>query len=242
MRSVAVGIICKTPIAGHSKTRLSPTLAPDECAALSACFIRDLAATIDALTVTDQVTGYAVYTPIGSEAMLRSLLPRGFRLLSQSSGDLGARLFAATGDLLSAGHAGALLVSSDNPTLPLSILRDAVRAVRRGDNLVLGPALDGGYTLVGLSKPHARVFADIPWSTPQVYRLTLERAREIDLPVVNMPQWYDVDDEYTLRLLQAELAGHRLEFAEPGLTPADARYTRRFFANRNARAPTRTVS
>ena len=47
--------------------------------------------------------------------------------LVATAGDLGARLFAATGDLLSAGHAGALLVSSDNPTLPLSILRDAVR-------------------------------------------------------------------------------------------------------------------
>jgi len=192
--------------------------------------------------MTDDVTGYAVYTPVGSEAMLRSLLPRGFRLLSQSSGDLGARLFAATSDLLSAGHSGAILVSSDNPTLPLSILRDAVRAVRRGDNVVLGPALDGGYTLVGLSRPHARVFEDIPWSTPQVYRLTLERAREIDLPVVTMPQWYDVDDEYTLRLLQAELAGHRLEFAEPGLMPADAPHTRRFLANRNIRAPSRIVS
>jgi len=234
--------MCKTPMAGHSKTRLSPALTPDECAALSACFIRDLAATIDALRATEEVTGYAVYTPVGSEAVLRSLLPQGFRLLSQSAGDLGARLLAATGDLLRAGHAGAILVSSDNPTLPLSILRDAVRAVRHSDTLVLGPALDGGYTLVGLSKPHARIFAGIPWSTPQVYRLTLERAREIDLPVVNVPQWYDIDDEYTLRLLQAELAGERLEFAASSLTPADAQHTRRFLATCNARMRARTLS
>src|SRR5258705_6660033 len=242
VRSIAVGIVCKTPIAGQSKTRLSPALAPEESAALSACFIRDLAATIEALTATEDVTGYAVYTPVGSEAPLRSLLPPSFRLLAQCSGDLGARLFGATVDLLSAGHSGAVLVSSDNPTLPLSILHDAVHALRRSDNLVLGPALDGGYTLVGLSQPCARVFADIPWSTPQVYRLTLERAREIGLPVVNVPQWYDVDDEYTLQLLQAELAGQRLEFAEPGLTPAEARHTRDFLASRNARAPARTFS
>jgi hypothetical protein len=86
------------------------------------------------------------------------------------------------------------------------------------------------------------VFADIPWSTPQVYRLTLERAHEIGLPVVNVPQWYDVDDEYTLQLLQAELAGQRLEFAEPGLIPAEARHTQQFLANRNARATARTFS
>jgi uncharacterized protein len=126
--------------------------------------------------------------------------------------------------------------------LPLSILSDAVSAVRRGDNVVLGPALDGGYTLIGLSKPHARLFADIPWSTPQVYRLTLERAREIELPVVNVPQWYDIDDEYTLRLLQAEFAGQRLEFAEPGLAGADAPHTRRFLANCSARSRARTLS
>jgi len=240
--SVAVGIICKTPLPGHSKTRLSPPLRPDECAGLSASFIRDLSATIDDLTSIEDVAGYAVYTPVGTEVMLRALLPAAFRLLSQSDGDLGARLRNAIKDLLRAGHHGAILVNSDSPTLPLAILRDAVHAVRRGDNVVLGPALDGGYTLVGLSQPHDHLFADIPWSTPQVYRLTLERAREIDLPVTNVPQWYDIDDEYTLRLLQAELAGQPLEFAEPGVTGADAPHARRFLANRTARARVRTLS
>jgi rSAM/selenodomain-associated transferase 1 len=240
--SIAVAIVCKTPIAGQCKTRLSPSLCPEECAALSACFIRDLAATIDALAAAHNVTGYAVYTPVGSEEALRTLLPRGFHLLPQCDGDFGARLRTAISDLLTAGHRAAILVNSDSPTLPLSILRDAVSAVRQGDNVVLGPALDGGYTLIGLSKLHARLFADIPWSTPQVYRLTLARAREIGVPVANVPQWYDVDDEYTLRLLQAELAGQRLEFAEPGLTSADAPHTRQFLAGRGARAPVRTLS
>jgi rSAM/selenodomain-associated transferase 1 len=242
VRSIAVGILCKTPIAGLSKTRLSPPLRPDECAALSACFIRDLAATIDALTGSEDVTGYAVYTPVGSEERLRPLLPAGFRLLSQSDGDLGDRLLNATVDLLNAGHDGAILVNSDSPTLPLAILRDAVRAVRQGGAVVLGPALDGGYTLVGLSDPHARIFADIPWSTPQVHRLTLERAREIDLPAINVPQWYDIDDAYTLSLLQAELDGQRLSFAAPGLIGADAPATRQFLANRTARARARSLS
>jgi rSAM/selenodomain-associated transferase 1 len=228
-------------MAGQSKTRLSPPLRPEECAGLSACFIRDLSRTIAALTATEDVTGYAVYTPVGSEAALRALLPSDFRLLSQCDGDLGARLLDAIADLLAAGHRGAILVNSDSPTLPLSILRAAVHAVGQGDNVVYGPALDGGYTLVGLSRPHDRLFADIPWSTPQVYRLSLERAREIGLPVVSVPQWYDIDDEYTLRLLQAELAGQPLEFAEPGLSSADAPHTRAFLANRSARARVRTL-
>jgi glycosyltransferase A (GT-A) superfamily protein (DUF2064 family) len=205
--------------------------------------LRDLSATIDALARTDSSLGcYAVYTPTGSEARLRTLLPRGFRLLPQSNGDLGARLLSATVDLLDAGYDGAILVNSDSPTLPLSILRAAVRAVRQGDVVVLSPALDGGYTLIGLTNPHARLFADIPWSTPQVHRLTLERAREINLPVVAAPQWYDVDDECTLRLLQAELAGERLTFAAAGLSGADAPATRRFLEMRSNHARMRAAS
>jgi rSAM/selenodomain-associated transferase 1 len=243
MQSVAVAIVCKTPITGLCKTRLSPPLRPEECAAVSACFIRDLSTTIDALARTDRdLRCYAVYTPIGSEARLQTLLSVGFRLLPQSHGDLGDRLLSATVDLLNAGHDGAVLVNSDSPTLPLAILRAAVRELRQGDAAVLSPALDGGYTLIGLTHPHARLFADIPWSTPQVFRLTLERAREIDLPVVTVPQWYDIDDEYTLRLLQAELAGERLSFAAPGVRGADAPATRRFLAMLSAHVRMRSAS
>ena len=89
---------------------------------------------------------------------------RGFRLLLQCEGELGVRLATATRELLAA-HAGAILVNADSPTLPASILRAAVDATRRGGAVVLSPALDGGYTLIGVSKLHERLYADIPWST-----------------------------------------------------------------------------
>ena len=75
MQSVGVGIFCKTPAAGFSKTRLSPPLRPEECGMLSACFIRDLAATIHGLSLDGDVAPYAVYTPAGTEDRLRALLP-----------------------------------------------------------------------------------------------------------------------------------------------------------------------
>jgi rSAM/selenodomain-associated transferase 1 len=234
VQSVAIGIVCKTPVAGFSKTRLSPPLRPDECAALSACFIRDLAATIQTIVLDGGVTGYAVYTPVGTETSLRRLLPVGFRLLPQGEGDLGARLLRATIDLLDQGHAGAILVNSDSPTLPAAILRAAVAAVRGPDAVVLSPALDGGYTLIGLSRPHERVFAGIPWSTPQVHGLTLDRAAEIGVPVVNVPSWYDIDDGASLGLLEAELAGEPPPFAATGMAGADAPATRAFLAQRAA--------
>jgi uncharacterized protein len=234
MNTVAVAIICKTPVAGKSKTRLSPPLRPDECAALSACFIHDLSNTIQSLADDGDVTGYAVYTPRGSEVTLRRLLPSGFGLTLQGQGDLGARLLKGAADLLDAGHAGAILVNSDSPTLPKAILREAVNAVRHGDNVTLSPALDGGYTLIGLSRPHARLFENMPWSTSEVYQLTLDRAHEIDLPVINVPSWYDVDDAASFRILEHELAGRRPAFAAPRLAGAEAPATRKFLRDRQS--------
>ena len=232
MRTVAVAVFCKTPAAGRSKTRLSPPLRPEECSALSTCFIRDIASTIGSLAQCADVTGYAVYTPSGSEAELRKLLPPNFGLVLQGEGDLGARLLKATEDILAAGHAGAILINSDSPTLPYAVLRQAADALLNTDAVVLGPALDGGYTLIGLSKAHARLFEDIPWSTSVVYERTVERAREMKLAVVDVPMWYDVDDEETLSLLQSELAGNPLSFAPHDLIGADAPATRRFLAAR----------
>jgi len=234
VQSVAVGIFCKTPAAGFSKTRLSPPLRPEECGMLSACFIRDLATTIHSLCLDGEATPYAVYTPAGTEKALRGLLPADFRLLLQREGDFGTRLFRAAADLLSDGHAGAILVNADSPTLPASILRAAVTAVRSHDAVVLSPAIDGGYTLIGLSRPHARVFADIPWSTSEVHRLTMERTAEIGVPVINLPRWYDVDDMQSLGLLEAELAGEQLQFAQPGMKGAEPPATRRFLEQRHA--------
>lgn len=230
MDTVAVGIICKTPLPGRSKTRLSPPLRPEECAAISACFIRDLSRTIGLATRESGATGYGVYTPRGSESTLQRLLPSTFALVPQAEGHFGTRLHQGICDLLQEGHRGAILINSDSPTLPQSIIRSALDAVRNGDNVVLSPALDGGYTLIGLSRPHPRLFEDIAWSTATVYERTLDRAREIGLPVVDVPGWYDVDDEASLRMLEDEISGQT-----PARLPtagADAPATRRFLRER----------
>jgi len=234
MSTVAIAIVCKTPAPGQSKTRLSPPLRPEECAALSECFIRDVSASVQRVADEGGVTGYAVYTPLGSEPALRALLPARFHLMPQGGGDLGARMFKAVSELLARGHAGAVLIGADMPTLPLSILRDAVDAVRRNDCVALSPALDGGYTLIGLSRPHARLFADMPWSTGEVYRQTLARACELGLPVECVPGWYDVDDAASFAMLEAEMAGCRPAFANPTLVAADAPATRQFLRARQS--------
>src|SRR6185503_16710993 len=129
--------------------------------------------------------------------------------------------YGAARDLLSAGHDCALLVNGDSPTLPTQLLADAVCALRRaGDRMVLGPASDGGYYLIGLKRAHRHVFTDIPWGTGDVARLTLARAEEIGLEAVLLPEWYDVDDAESLDWLHAELAGRSPRFQ--GGSPAAA--------------------
>jgi rSAM/selenodomain-associated transferase 1 len=231
MAPVAVAIICKTPCPGQSKTRLSPPLRPEECADISACFIQDLSGTIARVAAAGRAAGYAVYTPAGTEAELRALLPQGVGLVLQGGGDLGARLDKGIRDLLAAGHAGAIIINSDSPTLPRAILDAAVAAVLSGDNAVLSPALDGGYTLIGLSRPHSHLFTDIPWSTDVVYELTLQRAREIGLPVITLDGWYDIDNSASYAMLERELNGVRPPCATGPLQ--DAPKTRAFVRRRN---------
>jgi len=214
MTSVGIAIIAKTPEPGKSKTRLSPPLKPDQCAAISACFIEDLAGNIQALADESdgRIAGYALYTPEGSEQKLGRLLPGQFGYILQTSGDLGARLAQGITDILAKGHVGAIIVSSDSPTLPAAYFRFAVDRLMREDCIVLCPAVDGGYTFIGVRQAHARLFQDMPWSTEVVYEMTVARAHEIGVPVVKTPMWYDVDDAATLRLLADDLAGAPVPF------------------------------
>ena len=216
MNTVGLAMICKAPTPGKSKTRLSPPLTPQQCAELATCFIRDLSVTMDTLSSAGITQSYASYTPLGTEPQLLALLPDDFKLLLQCEGDLGARLLDAISQILAEGHKGAIIISADSPTMPAALLQEAAAAVLEKDCVVLSPALDGGYTLIGLSRAHARLFEDIAWSTETVYEETLQRAAELSLPVVNIGQWYDVDEAPTLELLRAELRGDPLPFPHRG--------------------------
>lgn len=202
----ALAVMVKAPRIGEVKTRLVPPLEPGQAAALNICFLRDVTAVIAGLCLPEQANGFAAYTPAGAEAEFDHMLPPGFRLLAQRGANLGERLLHAAEDFFAMGYQAMCLINSDSPTLPPALLRDAVQALRApGDRLVLGPADDGGYYLIGLKRAHRRLFHDIAWSTPTVLASTLERAREIGLECTLLPSWYDVDDADSLRRLCREL-------------------------------------
>jgi rSAM/selenodomain-associated transferase 1 len=217
----AIGIICKAPQPGHSKTRLAAAIGAVAASELSACFLRDVAAAIEAVPEVLGRRGYGVYAPAGAEQVMRQLLPVAFELLLQAGDDLGHVLFGAARALLRAGHDCVLLVNGDSPTLPPRLLVQAIETLREpGDRMVLGPASDGGYYLIGLKRPHRQLFDRIAWGTETVARSTCERAAEVGLATTLLPEWYDVDDLETLHWLQDELTGHSARFLGGGFAAA----------------------
>ncbi len=202
----AVVVMAKAPRAGESKTRLVPPLSATQAAMLSSCFIEDIASNIVTASQVTPIHGYVAYSPAGSEAEFRELLPAEIRLLPPRRIGLGQSLFDSAEHLLAAGYGAVCLVNADSPTLPTAMLVDAAQSLRaRGDRAVLGPTSDGGYYLIGLKAFYGRLFEDIDWSTGRVFRQTLERAASIGLTVVSLQAWYDIDDLASLRRLCAEL-------------------------------------
>lgn len=202
----AFAVMVKAPRIGAVKTRLVPPLCAEEASLLSVCFIRDILANLLELSASMPVDCFAAYSPPGSEAHFRDLLPPQVRMLPPRSIGLANSLPDAIEDLIGAGYEGACLVNADSPTLPPSLLREAITSLRRpGDRVVLGPATDGGYYLIGLKDPHRQLFHDIAWSTSRVYGQTAERAASLGLELVTLPAWYDVDDATSLSWLRGEL-------------------------------------
>src|SRR5262249_40111558 len=109
-------------------------------------------------------------------------------------------------DLLSDGYESAAIMNSDSPTLPPEYLKQTFDLLAQpGDRVVLGPADDGGYYLIGLKHPHRPLFDGVTWSTNLVLNQTLERARQIGLDVALLPEWYDVDGASDFERLVREL-------------------------------------
>ena len=247
-----MAVMAKAPRRGRVKTRLVPPLSETEAAALSGAFLRDITANIQDAARTAPITGYLAYAPAGTTSQFDGLIAAGTRLVLADGSDaavpgvagIGRSLLHATRTLLADGAGGVCLVNADSPTLPTAFLAEAADALARpGDRLVLGPAEDGGYYLIGLKSAYADIFTDISWSTATVAAETLARARARALDVVTLPYWYDVDDAVSLARLQRDLAGATGAAAgspEPFAAPATIACLARFgsgCSNTHATAP-----
>ena len=207
-----IAFMAKASLPGRAKTRLVPPLTFDEAAALNTAFLQDVADNV-LLAARNAapdagIAGYAAYGPTGFEDFFRRTLPPQIGLIAAWLPNFGDCLLHTIQEIFARGHAAAVVLNSDSPTLPTALLIETAAALAQpGDRAVLGPSSDGGYYLLGLKAAHRRMFEDIAWSTERVAGQTLERAREIDLDVHNLPVWYDVDDVDSLRRLHGELRG-----------------------------------
>lgn len=223
-RSVAIAIMAKAPLPGHAKTRLCPPLTPETAAALAAAFLADVAERVAVLARRIGAAPYIAYSPREAVAAIDTLVPDGVGLVLQPEGNLGARIEGVVAELIDHGHAGAVLLGTDAPTLPDIVLEQAAAAAATPGRVAMAPMLDGGYGVLALDKPYRTLFADMPWSTGAVAELTRKRARAAGLDLIELPIWYDVDDALSLSLLAAEFDGGPLPLGH-GLVGAKARRT-----------------
>lgn len=199
----AIAVMTKVPGMTAVKSRLHESLGEARATELYRCFLLDR---LDAVAALRDISGVVAFTPHEAAAVMRTLAPPSLQIVPQRGADLGQRLSSVLTDLLNLGHAGAIAVDSDSPTLPMAYVAEAA-AVLSGArcDLVLGPCEDGGYYLVGLRSPQPALFEGIPWSTGAVFAMTLDKARARGLSVHVLPQWFDVDTDADLRRLHADM-------------------------------------
>jgi uncharacterized protein len=225
VRTCGIAVMAKASVPGHSKTRLVPPLTFEQAAQCNTAFLRDVAENILAAAVQRSIAGYIAYGPAEARPFFQDNLPSEIALIEACYPSLGECLDHTITQLLERGHSAAVVINADSPTLPTSLLLETAEVLARpGERAVLGPALDGGYYLLGVKARHRHLFHRIAWSTERVAQQTLERAAEANLPVHILATWYDVDDITTFNLLLGELFEQKL-FA-PALSSAPGHHTR----------------
>ena len=197
-----VMVFARAPTPGEAKTRLIPALGAAGAAALHRRLVMHClrAATGAQLGPVELWCAPDAGDPFFHECERRF----GVSLRSQGQGDLGARMRGAFEAAL-ARASRAILVGSDIPALSAQYLRDAVRALAGGDDVVIGPAEDGGYVLVGLSRCDPELFRGIPWGGSEALAETRRRIAGLSWHSSELPVLWDVDRPEDLERLPEEM-------------------------------------
>ena len=202
-----LAVFARIPEPGRVKTRLVPPLTEHGACELYTAFVADLFRRLGRLKKVDTTVFYAG----GADpSALARLAPARFAFAAQQGETLGDRLTSAFAQLLGRPGSIAVAIGSDSPDVPLSYIKQAFLKLKHRD-VVLGPASDGGYYLVGLNRELPELFAGPEWSTEGVLERTLETIETRSLRGSLLPLWYDVDDAASLALLRVMIAGRRID-------------------------------
>lgn len=192
----ALAVFAKAPVPGRVKTRLCPPLTSDEAARVARILLEE---TVRRMLPRPDVARSFLFLDGAASPGIRSLASeRGVTILPQCEGDLGARLTHAFRGLRDRGAERVVAIGSDTPHLDPGLLTRSFEALEAHD-LVIGPAEDGGYYLIGARGPADGLFESIAWGTGTVLDATRERARVLERTVETLRDGYDIDDVATLR-------------------------------------------
>jgi rSAM/selenodomain-associated transferase 1 len=197
--ATALIVFARAPVLGTVKTRLAAGIGAPRALAV-----------YRALTelVLHAVQGAAsrvvvCYAPHGAGQAMRAWLGAQVEYAAQAAGDLGQRLLAAIVSESRLGASAIVVIGTDCPAVTSDIVRQAFAALKHAD-VVIGPAIDGGYYLIGMREPHAELFREIPWSSAQTLTATMERASSSGLRVAVLEAFRDIDTVNDLRAYDAE--------------------------------------
>lgn len=210
MRDTALVVMARYPEVGKTKTRLACTIGDDETVRLYRAFLTDLAQKF----AGQMCNLHWAYTPaeVDYATFVATLAPsfaRSMCCFPQQGADLGARLHHAFQWTYEQGFQRTIVVGSDSPHISLDMIVKAEKALNEAD-VVLGPADDGGYYLIAMSKPYD-VFSGIRMSTSLVTQMTIELAQRQGLSVRLLEPLFDVDElSDLLRLAQVLRADNSL--------------------------------
>jgi rSAM/selenodomain-associated transferase 1 len=212
-----LGVFAKWPTPGTVKTRLAAGTSPEWAAAVADAFLRDILARLAPLDVHREL----VYAPADREGAFADLAGSRYALAPQGEGDLGRRLEHFFRRHLDAGARAVVAVGTDSPTLPADLVARAFVELE-GADLVLGPAADGGYYLIGAGPLPPPVFENIAWGTSRVLADTVAALSEPHWRLALLPPWYDVDLPADWDLLAGHVAGLRRAGHDPGIPHTEA--------------------
>jgi hypothetical protein len=199
----------------NAKTRLAATFGASAASRLARAFLK---VSVDRFAAIDAAR-HLVVSPTSARRAFEQIARGRYQVSLQTTGLLGERLQRWFESQFSAGATRAVVLGADTPDLPLEHIRRAFDELGRSQ-VVIGPAHDGGYYLLGLRRRVLPLFDRIDWGTPAVLGQTLERLQSLQASFVVLPSWHDVDTADDLLVLTRKLT------ARAPADPAFARLSR----------------
>jgi len=190
MTQNALIIFVKNLIDGQVKTRLAATLSNEEAMDIYKQLLQKVHRNVESFE-TDKIIFYSNF--IADDIWGNNL----FQKEIQEGNDLGARMKNAFKSLFTGGYEKIVIIGTDCPDIDETILKDAFVKLENHD-IVIGPATDGGYYLLGMKKEHPYLFQNIGWSTEVVLKQTIDRCDIHQVSYFLLPELSDIDEEKDL--------------------------------------------